>query len=255
MLPPSITRFQATSVVAAVLSLVAIAIGSMIFFLAVVIPYFVVLGLGVAIPQMRFFGLYVCRGNTGRKWVALTFDDGPDARSTPALLDLLRDAGVQATFFCIGKHVDAERDLTARIVREGHLTANHTYTHNNTTNFFTEPRLRDELFRTQAAIKEATGVEPIWFRPPVGLTNPRVFRAASWLKLGMIGWTVRSLDTKLTDPAQIVDRIVKRLKPGAIILLHDGNIPASRLVPTVKLLLDTLRSLGYEVTRLDHLLK
>ena len=89
----------------------------------------------------------------------------------------------------------------------------------------------------------------------MGLSNPRVFRAARELGLTVIGWTARGLDTRLTDPERIVARIVRRLKPGAIVLLHDGNIPASRLVATVKLLLDSLRERGYEVVRLDRMLK
>ena len=79
----------------------------------------------------------------------------------------------------------------------------------------------------------------------MGLSNPRIFIVARRLGLKVIGWTARGLDTKLSDPEQIVARIVRKLTPGAIILLHDGNIPAARLVLTVKTLLDTLRALGY----------
>lgn len=248
-------RFHATTVVAGLLSLLAIGLDSVAALLTIVGVYVVVAGFGVAIPQWRFFGPYLCRGKTDLKCVALTFDDGPDPRSTPALLDLLREREVEAAFFCIGKHIDAEPLLAARIAHEGHVLGNHTYTHNHGTNFFTEARLRDELHRTQGAIEEAAGVVNEWFRPPVGLTNPRVFRAAGTFRLKVVGWSIRSLDTRITDPQRIVDRIVRRLKPGAIILLHDGNIPADRLVTTVKLLLDRLAELGYEVIRLDRMLK
>ena len=89
----------------------------------------------------------------------------------------------------------------------------------------------------------------------MGLSNPRVFRAAHALGLTVVGWTARGLDTRITEPPRIVRRIVRQLQPGAIILLHDGGIPADRLVATVKLLLDTLRQRGYEVVRLDRMLK
>jgi peptidoglycan/xylan/chitin deacetylase (PgdA/CDA1 family) len=89
----------------------------------------------------------------------------------------------------------------------------------------------------------------------MGLSNPRIFRVARALGLTVIGWTARGLDTKLTEPEQIVARIVRKLQPSAIILLHDGNIPAKRLLPTVKTLLDTLSALGYEVVRLDKMLQ
>ena len=88
----------------------------------------------------------------------------------------------------------------------------------------------------------------------MGLSNPRVFSAARSLGLTVVGWTARGLDTKLTDPDRIVARIVRRLRPGAIILLHDGGIPPERLVATVTILLEKIRTLGYEIVRLDRLL-
>ncbi len=222
---------------------------------AVLLVFMVVVGLGVAIPQMKFFGPYICRGSSSRKQVALTFDDGPDPRSTPRLLELLREANIRAAFFCIGKKVEAHPELAAQIVREGHLLENHTYSHSNYTNFFPSAALRAELERTQAAVKQATGTTPVYFRPPVGLSNPKIFRVAHQLKMQVIGWTIRSLDTVTPDPQKIIARIKSSLQPGAIILLHDGNIPAEKVVATVKPLMDTLRGVGYEIVRLDELLK
>lgn len=228
--------------------------GSVAMAVGVAIGLVAVLGVGVAIPQCRMFGPFVCRGSRERKCVALTFDDGPDARSTPALLDLLREAQLEVAFFCVGKRVTANPELAARIVREGHLLENHSYGHSNATNFFSTGRLQDELARAQDVIIEATGITPRRYRPPIGLSNPRVFRAARTLGLTVVGWTAGGLDTMLTEPERIVARISRRLKPGTIVLLHDGNIPADRLVRTVKLLLDRLRALGYEVVRLDRIL-
>jgi peptidoglycan/xylan/chitin deacetylase (PgdA/CDA1 family) len=221
---------------------------------ASVLAVLVLGGLGSAIPQMSFFGPFVCRGDSSRRQVALTFDDGPDARSTPALLELLRETAVKAAFFCIGQKVSAHPDLAARIVREGHLLENHSYEHSHIMNIATSARLSAELTRAQSAIEQATGVAPRLYRPPIGLSNPRVFRVTRALGLKMVGWSVGGLDTRLTDPAQIVARILRRIKPGAIILLHDGNIPPERLVATVKTLLERLAALGYEVVRLDRIL-
>lgn len=214
----------------------------------------IVIGLGVVFPQLSFFGPFICSGNSAQRQVALTFDDGPDARSTPALLDLLRAEKIEATFFCIGKNVVTDGALAARIVREGHLLGNHTFNHSNATNFFTAARLHDELTKTQAAILNATGVTPNYFRPPMGLSNPRTFRVAHALGLAVIGWSARGLDTQCCDPEIIVARILRRLQPGGILLLHDGNIPAERLVVTVKLLLSKLRERDYEVVQLDKIL-
>ena len=248
------TRFHMVLMIALPLGAVTLAFGHIASFVAVMIALLTVLGLGVAIPQLRLFGPFVCRGAGQRRCVALTFDDGPDARSTPALLELLREAGVEAAFFCVGERVAAHPELTARIAGQGHLVENHSYGHGNLTNLFSVARLRAELERTQEIIRQATGIAPRWFRPPMGLSNPRVFRAARALGLTVLGWSARGLDTMLTEPERIVKRIVRRLEPGAIILLHDGNIPAARLVPTVKTLLDTVRAHGYEVVRLDRML-
>jgi len=254
LLATTMSRYQVVKIIAVLLCALALALRSRALFSAVVVAVLTLIGLGVKIPQLRFFGPYVCRGANSRRCVALTFDDGPDPRSTPLLLEVLRGAGQSAAFFCVGQRVAAHPELAARIVLEGHLLENHSYTHSDTTNLFTVARLRAELERTQAAIQQAAGVAPRCFRPPMGLSNPRVFRAARALGLTVVGWTVRGLDTKLTDPERIVGRIVRRLEPGAIILLHDGNIPAERLVATVKSLLNTVHALGYEVVRLDRML-
>jgi peptidoglycan-N-acetylglucosamine deacetylase len=248
------TNYHLTGVVAAVLGLLALAFGSLVWYGAVVLAFLMVVGLGVAIPQLSLFGPFVCRGKVTRWCVALTFDDGPDARSTPALLDLLRAEGVKAAFFCVGRQVTAHPELAARIAGEGHLLENHSYAHSKTTNLFSLDRLRSDLEQAQTVIQQATGTAPLLFRPPMGLTNPKIFRVAHALGLTVVGWSARGLDTKITEPEQIVARIERRLKPGAIILLHDGNIPAERLVVTVKLLLDRLRALGYDVVRLDRML-
>lgn len=252
---PAMTRFHLIALVALVLASAALAFGKIVLLVAIVVALVVVMGLGVAFPQLSLFGLFICRGKTGQRRVALTFDDGPDARSTPALLDLLRDAGVPVAFFCVGERVAANRELAARMVREGHLLENHSYCHSNATNFYGAARLRSELEKTQAVVREAAGVAPTLFRPPMGLSNPNVFRAARAAGLKVIGWSVRSLDTIIPDSERVVRRVLRGLRPGGIILLHDGNIPAERLVLTVRLLLARLKAEGYEVVRLDKLLE
>ena len=254
MFHSTVSRFQFALAAAALLCGAAWMLGSTLSAAAIVIAFLVVMGLGVTFPQMRFFGPFICRGAESRKQVALTFDDGPDACSTPALLELLREAHVPATFFCIGKRVAENPGLAQQIVREGHLLENHTYSHSKATNLFSVGRLRDELSRTQDAVLKSAGVAPNLFRPPMGLSNPLVFEAARSLGLKVIGWTVRGLDTTIRDPEMIVARILRRLKPGAIIMLHDANVPPERLVATVKPLLESLRRRGYEVVRLDRIL-
>jgi peptidoglycan/xylan/chitin deacetylase (PgdA/CDA1 family) len=233
----------------------AVALHKVFLMEALPVAFFVLFGLGVTVPQLRLFGNFICASRWSKKQVALTFDDGPDPRSTPQLLDLLRAEKIPAAFFCIGKHVEKNPELAARILREGHLVENHSFAHSNFTNFYGRARLRSELLQAQAAIQTACGVAPIFFRPPIGLSNPNTFRVADDLKLQVIGWNIRSFDTITAKPQNIVARIRRNLWPGSIILLHDGNIPAEKLLATVKSLLDTLRELGYQVVRLDELLK
>jgi peptidoglycan/xylan/chitin deacetylase (PgdA/CDA1 family) len=233
----------------------AVALDKTFLMEALLAAFFVLFGLGIAIPQLRLFGNFICSGGWSKKQVALTFDDGPDPRSTPQLLDLLRAEKIPAAFFCIGKHVENNPELAARILREGHLVENHSFAHSNFTNFYRHKKLKVELLRAQSAIEKATSVAPKFFRPPIGLSNPNTFRVANELKLQVIGWNIRSFDTITAKPQKIIARIRRNLWPGSIILLHDGNIPAEKLLATVKSLLDTLRGLGYQVVRLDELLK
>jgi peptidoglycan/xylan/chitin deacetylase (PgdA/CDA1 family) len=249
------SRFTLIPPIAVILLTWALATHHYIMGGVVIFIFMVITGLGVAIPQLRLFGNFICFGDRSRKRVALTFDDGPDPRSTPQLLELLREQKIPAAFFCIGRRVDENPGLAARIVREGHLVGNHSYAHSNFTNFYPRARLRTELIRGQQAIEKACGFKPRYYRPPIGNSNPNTFRAARDLNLQVIGWSIRSLDTVIAQPEKILARIRRGLAPGAIILLHDGNIPNGKLVQTVKSLLDTLRELGYEVVRLDELLK
>jgi peptidoglycan/xylan/chitin deacetylase (PgdA/CDA1 family) len=248
------TRFHVILILSVLLGAAALISGRTELLIGIGVVLAIAVGLGVTFPQLRFFGPFVCHNHGTAKRVALTFDDGPDDRSTPVLLDLLREEKIPAAFFSVGKRVAAHPELAARIVSEGHLLENHSYSHSYATNFFGVERLKEELQRTQSVVQEASGTAPRLFRPPMGLSNPRTFRAAHAVGLKVIGWSARGLDTQCTDPERVVRRILRRVQPGGIILLHDGNIPAERVVTTVKLLLAGLRERGYEVVRLDQLL-
>jgi len=220
-----------------------------------VLGYGTLVGLGVAFARLQMFGPVLWRVPTSEPVVALTFDDGPDPAVTPALLELLQRHGAPATFFVLGQRVSDHPALARQTTEAGHLLGNHSFGHSNFTNFFTTSRLRGELEQTQAVIARHTGQQPKYYRPPVGLTNPRVFRVAEALGLTVVGWTIRSLDTRLKQPDAIVRRIVRRLRPGAIIVLHDGGVPAGVLLPAVEQLLSELARRGYRVARLDRLME
>lgn len=230
-------------------------LGSTILEVLAIAALVVITGLGVSLPHWQFFGPFICHGATREKKVALTFDDGPDPESTPALLDLLHARGVRATFFCIGKRVEENPELAARIVREGHEIGNHSHAHSNLTNFYMPWQFLSDIRRANDAIRRATGATPARYRPPMGLSCPAMFFATRRLKMPVIGWTARGFDTRVKDPERIVARIVRKLSPGGVILVHDGRIPRERLEETVTTLLDKLKTLGYEVVPLAELLK
>jgi peptidoglycan/xylan/chitin deacetylase (PgdA/CDA1 family) len=212
------------------------------------------IGLGVSFPQWQMFGESLCRVRASRRAVALTFDDGPDPQTTPLLLELLARRGVKAAFFCVGEQVARQPELARQIAAQGHLVENHSYQHHRWTNLFSVSRLRADLNQAQAAIRQATSRAPVFFRPPMGLTNQRVFAVARELGLRVAGYTARGCDKHPVPPERIVARLLRRLSPGAIFLLHDGGVPASQLLAVVTMLLDKLEVAGYTCLRLDELI-
>lgn len=210
-------------------------------------------GLGVSFPQWQMFGANFCRATTPKKIIALTFDDGPDPENTPALLALLAEQNVRATFFCIGNRVASQPELAKRIVAGGHVIENHTFRHSPVSNIFSVARLREELTLAQTEIHRATGRAPVFFRPPAGLTNPRIFRVTGELGLIVTGYTARGLDRRNNAPEKIARRLLAGLQPGAIFLLHDAGVPCDRLLAVVTLVLHQLQAAGYRCVRLDEL--
>ena len=130
--------------------------------------------------------------------VAITFDDGPNPDFTPQVLALLKKFNVKATFFCIGRNVEANSILCQQIISEGHTIGNHTYSHSNNFGFYSTRRVVSELEKTNKIIKERTGLEPKLYRPAFGVTNPKIKRALKITGLQSIGWNKRSLDTTST---------------------------------------------------------
>jgi peptidoglycan/xylan/chitin deacetylase (PgdA/CDA1 family) len=184
------------------------------------------------------------------KCIALTFDGGP-GKDTPRLLDTLRRERVPATFFLLGdKHVTRYPDVVRRMSREGHEVANHTWTHRILIHF-SEAEVRDELARTQRAIKEVTGRAPTLMRPPQGRTNPMVTGVARELGLSLVLWDNTARDYSTTDSALIESRVLAQAKRDGIVLLHDiydGTVPA---VPGI---IAKLKKRGYTFVSVPQLI-
>jgi peptidoglycan-N-acetylglucosamine deacetylase len=185
-------------------------------------------------------------GSRDRRVIALTFDDGPDPARTPALLDALGELGVPGTFFVVGKQADAHPELVARMAREGHELGNHTYSHRYLPLARAES-VAAELAETDAAIERATGLVPKLARPPWGGRSPSNVRVFDRLAKKLVLWDVNSYDWKDLAPAEVVERVIERARPGSIVLLHDGGRDHTNTIEAVRLLVPELRARGYEL--------
>lgn len=182
--------------------------------------------------------------SAGRE-VALTIDDGPDEEDTPRLLDLLERHRAQAVFFLVGERAKRRPDLVAEIIRRGHEVGHHTHRHPAGTFWCASPRrVADELDSGLDALK-AAGAHPRWFRPPVGIKNLFLGGALARRGLTCLGWSLRTGDAMAGDPGRIARRTLGRVRPGDIILAHEGPFLDARVrVEAIRLILDGLRARG-----------
>ena len=155
--------------------------------------------------------------------VAITFDDGPNPEFTPKVLELLKKYQASATFFCIGKQIESHPEIFKNIIDEGHTVGNHTYSHNNMFGFFSTEKVISELEQTNNIVLEKSGLNLNLYRPAFGVTNPRIKKALNITKLQAIGWNKRSLDTTKLSKETVLNRVIKNLKKGDVILLHDSS--------------------------------
>lgn len=181
--------------------------------------FFLLLVWGAISLQSNMFLSTFCSIKTNHKVVALTFDDGPDDL-TPALLDLLKKFNAKATFFCIGTKIEESPSIVERIDAEGHSLGNHSFYHQPYFPVLSVKNIREEIAATQMKLKEVTGKNNRYFRPPFGVSNPIIARALKAFSLFVVGWSIRSLDTSKTKEVALA-RILKKIKGGDVVLLHD----------------------------------
>jgi len=187
--------------------------------------------------------------------VALTFDDGPDPRWTPAVLDLLRRYRVRATFCLVGEHVTEHPELVRRIAAQGHALCDHTWSHDEHLPDRPQATVRAEIDRTYSAIVTASGgTRPRYFRAPGGRWSPAVVAAARRFGLRPLGWSVDPADWRRPPAALITRRVLDQAAPGAIVLLHDAaerddREPAG--VAALDRILDAMHTQRLEGVRVD----
>lgn len=179
--------------------------------------------------------------------VALTFDDGPSSRYTPELLDGLKERGVKASFFLVGKNVQSNSELILRMEKEGHLIGNHTYSHVQLDKL-SDVMAKQEILKTNNVIYEVTGSYPEYMRPPYGAWKKNMEICVEMMP---VFWTVDTLDWKTKNVQAICNVVEKETEDGDIILMHDEYETS---VEAALKVVDNLQKKGYEFVTVDKLL-
>ena len=242
----------------------AIASGAALFGtpLGVAVPAVAMLGLladGIFRPSSSVFYPTIVRGSPQAPRIALTFDDGPDPETTPAILETLEQFGARATFFVIGRHLERHQALARQMVAAGHELGNHSWAHLPLQNFYSSRTHLADMERTADLIRSISGSseEPL-YRPPVGLKSPEMARAALARQLKVVAWSVHSRDTFKQRWQLVARRVLNRIGNGDIVLLHDGHPAESRhrsnAVNALPLILCGLQAQGLQPVTVSQLL-
>ena len=205
--------------------------------------------------RSQVLGETIWRGRRDTDAVALTFDDGP-SEDTGDILDVLKQYKIKAAFFMIGEQVEKFPAIARRVAREGHEIGNHSFSH--PIFLYQRPaKTRREIEISQDIISEITGVTPAIARPPCGVRTPAYFAVARRLGLRTVQWSVAGFDWKPLLASQIAENILRRLGPGSIVLLHDGdNTLKRRRVETARalpLIIEGIQSRKLRITSLAEL--
>ncbi|WP_231563363.1 polysaccharide deacetylase family protein [Salegentibacter sp. Hel_I_6] len=189
--------------------------------------------------------------NIKEKQIAITFDDGPVENSLK-ILKVLDRYNAKAGFFCIGQNIKANPQIFKSIIEKGHLVGNHTYTHTRKMGALSVSKIVWEIEECNRIAEKTAGIKMKLFRPPFGIVSPKTKKALQKTGMRSIGWSIRSFDAVLSSEELILKRVKKRVKPGAVILLHDNN---ANTVNILEQLLLFLKNNQYEVVRPDKLLE
>ncbi|HHZ14457.1 MAG TPA: polysaccharide deacetylase family protein [Clostridiales bacterium] len=206
--------------------------------------------------QERYPDLFKMDQSTNKKRVALTFDDGPDGRTTPKILDILKENKITATFFLIGQEVKRYPHIIRRMIDEGHQIANHSWSHLRPT-LLTDSEFLAEVTSAQQALEDCVDLPvPSYYRPPYGLLTPSQIEQIGEKGYVVISWSIDSLDWTGSESEEIQNKVISSVYPGAIILLHcaggkDWRFETTKALPRI---IEILKEQGYEFTTIDALL-
>jgi peptidoglycan/xylan/chitin deacetylase (PgdA/CDA1 family) len=249
---------------AAVTGFVVIALAFILAFFHIalaVIPLSVFVFSCVAAPffvSRGFFLPVFSRGHTGKSVVSLTFDDGPDPETTRPLLQLLEQHAARAAFFVTGEKAALYGDLVSDILEHGHDIGNHSYSHDPLLMLRRSETLYREIESTQALLRRF-GIAPLAFRPPVGITSPKLAGILSRQGLYCVTFTCRAFDRGNRCIRDLSGKILKRVKPDDVILLHDirpkGTMDTEGFLHEIDLILSGLKNKGLQIVPLAELLE
>ncbi len=190
------------------------------------------------------------------KVVALTYDDGPHPTFTPEILRILDKYGVKATFFIVGSRAEQYPQILKDIVAKGHAIGNHTYSHPANLELETRDQVINELIKCEQVLWRIAGKRTNLFRPPKGLVNESVVKTAAEGGYKTVLWTVSAYHHDARTPEEMAKRVLSQVKPGCIILAHDGIYPMRwRDVAATPLIIEELRRQGYRFVTVPELLQ
>lgn len=215
------------------------------------LTYLAILFVGSYRIDSQFYLPVICSEKTNEKKIALSFDDGPDEHYTPRILSTLKEFQFQAIFFCIGKKIAGREKILRSIVDAGHLVGNHSYSHDFWFSMKSAENMQRDLLAADDAIKKITGLQPLLFRPPYGVTNPNVRKAVARGRYTAVGWSIRSMDTVTGNREKLLEKLKSSLRPGAVILFHDTSLTMAEILPEF---FQEIKNRGYRVVRIDQLL-
>jgi peptidoglycan/xylan/chitin deacetylase (PgdA/CDA1 family) len=238
--------------IAFIIALVCLAQGWLSWWWSLILGalYLLALVLGAIFIRWNFFIPARHHGDRHSKLLALSFDDGPAAH-TADILDVLQSEGVPAAFFTIGQRAAASPEIVKRWHDEAHLIGNHSYAHSFHFDWQSREKMVAEIRRTNETVKDITGKTPLLFRPPYGVTNPELSHAVNLTGMHTIGWSLRSFDTSAKDPDKLLQKLLKKVKGGDIILLHDSVAHTASILTA---LINACRQKGFTFVRLDKML-
>ncbi len=210
----------------------------------------VTVAIGAFTIRSQFFVKAFCKGDPESNLVAITFDDGPHPVRTPEILQILDRFNSKASFFLIGKRMEGNEGVVRKVHAAGHTIGNHSYSHSNRFPFFPGSRIEGEVRDTNQLIEGITGTKVRYFRPPFGVTNPRIRRGLRNSGLQVIGWSIRSFDTRGASAEKTVRRITRGIGGGDIVLLHETS---ENILQILEQLIPRISEMGFSCVSLDQM--